>query len=124
MADQLYPFRDGRLWGFRDGAGQTVISAQFDGAGSFSEGFARVKMDGKWGFVNVLGEVVIAPQFDQARFFQGGYAKVQHGDVWGYIDVKGFFVEKLGASGFLDKTGGFISEEDYQKWGKPPSVDE
>ncbi len=124
MADPLYPFREGPLWGFRDASGQTVIAPQFDGAGSFSEGFARVKMNGKWGFVNTLGEMVIAPQFDQARFFQGGYAKVQQGDVWGYIDVKGFFVEKLQTNGFLDKTGDFISEKDYQQWGKPPRVDD
>jgi hypothetical protein len=120
MADQLSPFREGSLWGFRETTGKTVISAQYDSAGSFSEGLARVKVNGKWGFVNTLGEMVISPQFDQARFFQGGQAKVQQGTIWGYIDVKGFFVDKLEAGSFIDKSGAFISEQEYQKWGKPP----
>ena len=120
MANQLSPFRDGALWGFRDASGHAVIPAQFDSVGSFAEGLARVKVKGKWGFVNEAGDMVIAPQFDQARFFQGGHAKVQRGDVWGYIDVKGFFVEKLDAGNFLDKTGEFISKEEHQNWGKPP----
>lgn len=120
MADQLSPFRDGKLWGFRNPQGQVVISPQFQSAGSFSEGLARVKIDGKWGFVNLSGEVVISPQFDQARHFQAGIAKVQKGAVWGYIDVDGFFVEKLDAGQFIDKTGEFISKQDYQNWGKTP----
>lgn len=118
MADQLFPFRDGDLWGYRDDRGKVVISAQYDSAGSFAEGYARVKVAGKWGFVNVVGEMVIAPQFDQARFFQGGHAKVQQGRTWGYIDVNGVFVEKLEAGSFIDKTGEFISEKAYEDWGK------
>ena len=119
MADQLFPFRaGGGLWGFRDDQGHTMISPQYDSAGSFAEGFARVKVGGKWGFVDTRGEMVIAPKFDQARFFQGGHAKVQQGAKWGYIDVNGVFVEKLEAGSFIDKTGEFISEKAYQDWGK------
>jgi hypothetical protein len=124
MAEQLYPFREGSLWGYRNEKGQTAIPARFDSAGSFSEGLARVRVSGKWGFVNTLGEMTIQPQFDQARFFQGGYAKVQQGSQWGYVDVKGFFVEKLDAGTFLNKSGEFISEEEYRKWGKAPGEKE
>ena len=121
MVDDLYPFRDGKLWGFRTQSGQVVIAPRFEGAGSFSEGFARVKVKGKWGFVNRTGDMVIEPVFDQARFFQNGYAKVQQGAIWGYVDTEGFFVENLNDPGsFLDKTGEFISERDYKNWGKPP----
>ncbi len=120
MASDLRPFRDGNLWGFKDGGGNTVIVPKFDSAGSFSEGLARVKVNGKWGFVNAEGQMIIEPLFDQARFFQGGYAKVQQGKIWGYIDTGGLFVEKLDAGAFVDKTGEFISEKDYKKWGKMP----
>ena len=123
MADMLFPFREGNLWGFRNDRGKTVIKPQFESAGSFAEGLARVKLNGKWGFVDLQGEMVIAPRFDQARFFQGGYAKVQEGAIWGYIDTKGFFAEKLDAGSFVDKTGEFISEEDYTRWGKRPRKD-
>ena len=73
MTSDLRPFRDGNLWGFMDGGGDVAIAPQFDSAGSFSEGLARVKVNGKWGFVNAEGQMVIEPLFDQARFFQGGY---------------------------------------------------
>ena len=116
----LQPFRYGSLWGFKDHNGNAVIAPQYDSVGSFSEGLARVKVNGKWGFVNERGEMVIAPQFDQARLFQNGHAKVQKGAIWGYIDSQGFFVEKLDAGFFVDKTGDFISEKDYKNWGKPP----
>lgn len=124
MADDLFPFRDGDLWGFKNGAGQVVIPAQYEEAGSFSEGLARVQVQGKWGFVNVSGEMVIAPRFDQARFFQNGQAKVQEGAKWGYVDVTGRFGEQIDAATFVDKAGTFISEQDYRNWGKPPRADE
>lgn len=124
MAESLHPFRNGALWGFKTAQEVVVIAPQYDSAGSFSEGLARVKVDGKWGFVNEVGDMVIAPQFEQARFFQGGMAKVQQGSVWGYIDVKGFFVETLQADSFLDKSGDFISEQAHRDWGKPPRTNE
>lgn len=120
MTEHLRPFREGKLWGFCTANGHVVVRPQFDSVGSFSEGLARVKVQGKWGFVNASGDMVIEPQFEQARHFQGGIAKVQQGAIWGYIDPAGFFVEKLDAGQFVDKTGEFISKEDYQKWGKHP----
>lgn len=112
MTSDLRPFRDGVLWGFKDGGGRVVIVPQFDSVGSFSEGLARVKVNGKWGFANTEGQMVIEPLFDQARFFQGGYAKVQQGKIWGYIDTSGLLVEQLDAGVFVDKTGKFISEQE------------
>ena len=39
-------------WGFIDTKGQYVINPQFDGAGLFSEGLARVRIDSKGGFID------------------------------------------------------------------------
>ncbi len=124
MAEMLFPFREGVRWGFKNAQGHVVIKPQYDSAGSFSEGLARVKINSKWGFVNGDGLMAIAPQFDQARFFQGGYAKVQQGPVWGYVDTHGFFVEKFESESFLNKSGDFISEKDHRDWEKPPGTTE
>ena len=41
-----------------------MIESQFDWAGSFSEGLARVEIDYKWGFIDITGKFVIEPKFD------------------------------------------------------------
>jgi hypothetical protein len=49
-----------------------VIPAQFDSAEDFSEGLARVLVDGKYGFINRTGTVVVPPQFKNAGDFSSG----------------------------------------------------
>ena len=66
-----------KKYGFIDKSGKVVIELQFDDAGYFSEGLARVEKDGKWGFIDKSGKVVIEPQFDDAEDFSEGLAKVQ-----------------------------------------------
>jgi hypothetical protein len=122
--NELMPIREGHKWGFKDGAGRTVIPARFEGVGSFAEGLARVKLDGKWGFIDKTGRMVIEAQFEQARFFCDGLAKVKLGEVWGMIEKSGRFVEEIGAETYLDQEGNFISEQEYKDWGKRQDSDE
>ena len=60
-------------WGFIDTEGHYVINPQFDGAGLFSEGLARVKIDSKGGFIDAKGTIVINPQFDDVKSFSEGF---------------------------------------------------
>ena len=70
-----------------------VISPQFDGAESFSEGLALVKVDGKRGFIDKKGTIVITPQFESALDFKDGLAKVElTKSMSGYINKKGKIV--------------------------------
>ncbi|MEG4518472.1 MULTISPECIES: WG repeat-containing protein [unclassified Microcoleus] len=48
-----------KRWGYINQAGQWAIAPQFSVAGSFSEGLAAVKRDGKSGFINQTGKPVI-----------------------------------------------------------------
>ena len=121
---ELLPIREGKKWGFKDNSGRTVIPARFDGVGSFAEGLARVKLDRKWGFIDHNGKMVIEPQFDQARFFCDGLAKVKLGNVWGMIEKSGLFVDEIKAQTYLDQEGKFISEEEYEEWGKRQDLDQ
>ena len=62
---------------------------EFDGVGSFNEGFARVKKDGKYGYINTKGEQAIECKFDDACDFSEGFAGVSKDGKCGYINTKG-----------------------------------
>ncbi len=101
---------------------------------NFSEGLARVKINGRWGYIDTTGKLVIEPKFDDAQDFSEGMARVWIvGKNWGYIDKTGKviidyqftkdnankFSEGLARAcladtcGFIDKTGKFAIERKY-----------
>jgi hypothetical protein len=63
--------------------GTFVINPQFDGAFSFSEGLAVVRIGddatGKYGFIDKTGSFVINSQFNGAESFSEGLARVRIG---------------------------------------------
>ena len=65
---------------------------EFDGVGSFNEGFASVKKDGKWGYINTKGEQIVECKFDYAHNFHEGFARVKKDGKYGYINTKGYSV--------------------------------
>lgn len=124
-------------YGYVDLDGNIVIPPTFKDAQDFSNGRARIHVDGKEGYIDNTGRTVIAPQFDQAEQFSEGFAAVEVGTRavgtrlvgarWGFIDTSGAFVilpgfadvmsfsEGLAAVslpgqryGYIDKTGKFI----------------
>ena len=61
--------------------------------GTFHEGLAYVKIDGKIGYVDTTGKLVISPQFESEKYgFHDGMAVVEQGSKYGWIDKKGNFV--------------------------------
>ena len=63
--------------------------AKFDGAYSFSEGFAAVKLNVKWNFINTEGKLLSEQWYDDAWFFSEGFAPVKLNGKWSFIDTKG-----------------------------------
>ena len=68
FADSLGLFGDGLVavktddgWGFIDTTGKMVISPQFDWAGTFDQGLARVTVLGKDAYVTTAGAFVVDP---------------------------------------------------------------
>jgi WG containing repeat len=73
----------------------TEMFGQFDGADAFSEGLARIEIEGRSGYIDRNGRTVIRPRFRWAREFSEGLARFSSGPVlngkptWGYIDRDG-----------------------------------
>ena len=64
------------LWGYLDTEGKILVEPSFEEASDFSEGMARVGIDGMFGFVSKDGRIAIEPRFLEARKFDGGLSIV------------------------------------------------
>ena len=85
--------KDGK-WGYIDTVGHLAIPNQFDSAGPFVEGLARVNLGNQVGFIDKTGKYVINPQFSQAGDFHDGLATVLGDGGWGFINKSGVVVIK------------------------------
>jgi hypothetical protein len=109
-------FKNG-LWGYADTRGRMVIAPQFDAAGEFENGLARVGMvdeerpevngtpNLKWGYIDGTGKVIVPLRYAALRPFVGDLAAAAirldgvnpstlrtRGDDslrWGYVNRKG-----------------------------------
>lgn len=92
------PYRNAK-YGFIDEQGKVVIPPRFEPEfehhgfiGSltrFSDGMAKVKLDGKYGYINKSGELVVPAQFSSADDFSEGLACVYDNGKSFYIDHQG-----------------------------------
>jgi hypothetical protein len=62
---------------------------------NFSEGLARVKLNGKYGYIDKTGKEVIPCKYDNAENFSEGLAIVMLNDKYGFIDKTGKEVTPL-----------------------------
>ncbi|MBX3289629.1 MAG: WG repeat-containing protein [Acidobacteria bacterium] len=67
--------------------GYINLDALLDWNVGFSEGLAKITINGKSGFINRDGQIVIKPQYKLASCFSNGLAAVKIGKKWGYIDA-------------------------------------
>lgn len=75
----------GKLWGFEDAGGKSVIPAQFDEARDFNDGMAAVKKGKLWGFIDETGKLVIDYKYKAVMPFNDGYAVV--GDCYSVMGI-------------------------------------
>ncbi len=77
-------------YGYIDKNGKEIIPCTFDGAESFSEGYAVVYKDGKGGVIDKSGKQVVPYKYDMISDFSEGLAKIWTDDrLIGYINTKG-----------------------------------
>ncbi len=72
--------------------GTIVIPARYDLAWSFSEGLARVRINGKYDFIDKSGTLVIPARYDRVWDFSEGLALVEINGKYGFIDKSGTLV--------------------------------
>lgn len=65
-------------WGYIDKNGDYVVgpTSDFEAAGPFSEGLARVRVGEKFGYIDRTGKLVIPVRFEGARDFSNGLAEL------------------------------------------------
>ncbi len=118
-------------YGYIDHTGREVIPYQYDAAGPFCGGLARVQANKKWVFIDKTGKQAFDGQFDQAHDFSENLAAVRVGARWGCIDSTGKVVIEPqfefiapfsdglarvvvgGKVGFIDKVGKIAIEPKY-----------
>ena len=66
-----------------------LVDLLYDIVGSFSEGLAKVRKNGKEGYINSQGEEVIPCIYEYAWNFSEGLAKVRKNGREGYINPQG-----------------------------------
>jgi hypothetical protein len=81
-------------WVFMDKTGKLLTAQQYDDlkespAYFFSEGFARICLNGKYGYINRQGKDLVYPKYSKASHFHNGMAKVEMDRHIGYIDTTG-----------------------------------
>ncbi len=113
---------------------ETYPSEVIDWGKGFSEGLAKITVDGKAGFINTKGEIVVEPKLPDAGPFSEGRAPFESKNgKWGYIDRTGAVVikptfdwaftfrEGLGLVqsgqlwGYIDRTGKFVIEPSFEE---------
>ncbi len=72
--------RNGR-YGFLGIGGRMSISAKYDYASDFSEGYAVVSVRGKYGYIDINGAWVVRPNYDYARPVRAGKCEVHSNNV-------------------------------------------
>ncbi len=78
-----------RKVGFLDGQGQLVIPATFDSAGTFQNGFSKVKIAGKYGYINTEGKLIVSASYDALSPLVSGYAIAIQGGKSGLVSKEG-----------------------------------
>ena len=85
--------------------GTLVIPARYDYAGYFSEGLARVLINGKYGFIDKSGAMVIPAKYDVSWDFSEGLAWVLINGKHGFIDKSGNMVIPARYEDVIDNDG-------------------
>ncbi len=97
-------------WGYVSTNGEMVIEPNFDGAGSFCEGLAAVKVDWARGYIDRSGQFAIEPKFEAAGNFQDGRAEVRLEGELVLIDRKGEVVGEVPGSSSTETGSGLNAE--------------
>lgn len=104
-------------WGYIDAKGNQVIKPQYDTAGEFRNGLAKVSKGGKYGYIDKNGNIVVEIKWTVLGPFEDGLAYFKQGDKYGFLNTSGDIVIEAqydSASSFCD---GYAAVKDGVTWG-------
>ena len=107
---------DGR--GYINKKGQLAILPQFDEADDFSEGLARVKLNGNYKYINKEGNLIAESQFDKAKELYEEHGSVEVNGKRVYINEGLAVVEVNGKYGYINKEGNVVIEPQFDNAGE------
>ena len=86
--------RTGFIWcGYLDKAGRVAVQPRYQSCGQFTEGLARVSVDGEWQYIDSSGKIVLSAKYYWVGAFRHGLAAVRdENNRRGYIDKSGKLV--------------------------------
>lgn len=84
--------------------GKPISNKTWEETGTFNEGLAMVKENGRWGFIDTLGKKIIDTKYDVVSNFTKGAAMVKQNNDFFLINKKGEMIgsEKYEAAGVPD----------------------
>jgi WG containing repeat len=86
----LCPIGQGSAVGYLHRSGRWQIKPRFAVAGRFSEGLAKVSLDGSsFGYVDRVGTFVVKPLYEQVGVFSNGLGAASQEGKWGYVGRDG-----------------------------------
>ena len=75
-------------WCFIDKNGKLKSDKRYDGARSYKNSMAAVKIGDKWGFINEAEEVCIEPEYYETKdFTEKGSCFIKTGDEWQLLKI-------------------------------------
>ena len=87
FSNTLFPVKYGKLWGYADFYGNTIIKPKFEKASLFQYGIAIVKEDNLYGYILNTGQWLIKPKYQSAEPFNLRYYRVKDKDGTGQEDL-------------------------------------
>ncbi|HLG34981.1 MAG TPA: WG repeat-containing protein [Bacteroidia bacterium] len=125
---------DGAKVGYINDHGEVIIPFIFEEASIFSDGLAKVKMNGKYGYINTSGQLVIPCNYVFAAGFHSNLSRVEQNGKYGFIDRQGNIVlgfnyynagdfadgvapvmNEQGMWGFINAQGNFVIQPSFIK---------
>ena len=87
----LIPYRKKDKWGFCTPDKKIVIDCVYEDAERFSEGLAKVRLNGKYGFINKDGKVIIPIEYESScnNGFRSGLVHLKKDNKEGFLDTCG-----------------------------------
>lgn len=104
----ILPVEVGDKWGYIDKKGKYIVNPQFDDAGFFRNGIAKVETsDGLIGYIDLKGKMIISPQYTEGtHFYEEKAFVIRSGSYPECINAKGEILFSLKAAerayGFSD----------------------